>query len=69
VHFYIVGEVVRRILSEAGEPPYTPYLDALNLFERLRDPIKSAWEGYLNGTRSMPESATALVGALTRSGR
>ena len=33
-------------------------------FGDVRDPIASAWPAYLDGERSLPEAATALVEAL-----
>jgi hypothetical protein len=64
VLFYTTGEAVRRTLASAGEPEHTPLIYALNIFGEVRDPIAAAWSPYLDGERSLPEAATALVQAL-----
>lgn len=58
VNFYVTGEVVRRVLGEAGKPGYTPYLYAQGLFDRgtFRRAIESTWPPYLDGKRTLPEA-------------
>ena len=69
VLFYMTGETVRRVLSEAGEPEYTPYLYG-GLFERAwpeyQDPIERTWPAYLNDDRTLQEAATDLLQAIGR---
>lgn len=66
VHFFTTGEVVRRALADAGEPPYVPYFYALNLYsDRLRDAVQSTWPAYMDGSRTITEAANDLVSALT----
>jgi hypothetical protein len=64
VLFYQTGEAVRRTLAGNGGPEHTPLIYALNIFGEVRDPIAAAWSPYLDGERSLPEAATALVQAL-----
>ena len=68
VLFYTTGEAVRRILEEAGEPGYTPYLYQ-GLFERAwpeyQGPIESTWPAYLDGERTLSQAATELLRALS----
>jgi hypothetical protein len=65
VHFFITGEVVRRVFAHAGEAPYTPYLYSLKLFgDSFGDAAARTWPAYIDGTRTMPEAAADLVRAL-----
>ena len=67
VLFYTTGETVRRVLQEAGESEYTPYLYG-GLFERAwpeyQEPIERVWPAYLNGDRTLLEATTELLQAL-----
>ncbi len=68
VLFYTTGEAVRRSLEEAGQPDYTPFIYAHDLWEgrwgRYRDAIEEHWPGYLDGQRTLGEAATDLVQGL-----
>lgn len=66
VHFYTTGEVVRRALEQAGEPAYTPYLYAQDLFDggTFRRAIETTWPAYLDGERTLAEAARDLLLAL-----
>jgi len=65
VHFFMTGEAVRQALDKPGEPPYTPFLYALNLFSpEFRDAVKQTWPAYMDGKRTMQEAAADLVRAL-----
>jgi hypothetical protein len=65
VHFFMTGEAVRRALEKPGEPPYTPFLDALNLFSpEFREAVKQTWPAYMDGRRTMQEAAADLVRTL-----
>ena len=67
VHFFMTGEAVRRALDKSGEPPYTPFLYALNLFSpEFRDAVKQTWPAYMEGKRTMQEAAVDLVRALVK---
>lgn len=68
VLFYTTGETVRRVLAEAGEPGYTPYMEHHDLWSgrwgRSRDAVENAWTAYLDGRRSLSDAAADLVRAL-----
>jgi hypothetical protein len=67
VHFFMTGEAVRRVLDKPGEPPYTPYLYANNLFSpEFRDAIKKIWPTYMDGKRTLEEAAADLIQALAK---
>lgn len=64
--FYTTGETVRRVLTAAGEPDYTPMLDGIferGAWLRYRKPIETVWPAYLNGQQTLSEAAAALVEA------
>lgn len=67
VLFYTTGETVRRVLDEAGEPGYTPVV--YEIFERSRswgryqDAIERTWPAYLDGKRTLSETAADLIQA------
>jgi hypothetical protein len=64
VHFFIVGEAVRRVLADRGET-YTPHLFALRLFsDRFREIISRIWLPQMEGTRTLDEAAVELVRGL-----
>jgi hypothetical protein len=68
VLFYTTGQAVRRVLEEAGEPRYTPYIDGHDLWRgrwgAFRAAIETTWPGYLNGDRTLAEAAGDLLRAL-----
>ena len=67
VQFYMTGEAVRRVLDKPGEPPYTPYLYALNLFSpEFRDAIQKIWPAYMDGKRTLQDVANDLIRALAK---
>jgi hypothetical protein len=67
--FYLTGEVVRRVLEQAGES-YTPYLYALKLFpDSVRDALSKTLSPYLNGQGTLVEAIDNLVQALSLAGR
>lgn len=67
VLFYTTGETVRRVLDEAGESGYTPVV--YEIFERSRswgryqDAIERIWPAYLDGKRTLSETAADLIQA------
>lgn len=62
VHFFMTGETVRRVLARAGEPSYVPYLYANKLFsDRFRDAAARTWPPYMDGTRTLTDTARDLV--------
>ncbi len=70
VLFYTTGEVVRGILDEGHAPAYTPML--YEIYDRgtwgeYRQPLESAWKPYVDGTRTLPEAAAALIDAIRTS--
>lgn len=72
VLFYTTGQAVRGALEAAGEPGYTPYIDARDLWARgwgrFRAAIESAWPGYIGGERTLTEAAHDLVRAVGEQG-
>ena len=65
VHFFMTGEAVRRAFAGGGDPPYTPYLLSLKLFDdRFREIVQRVWPPYMDGTRTMREAADDLIRAL-----
>lgn len=64
VLFYTTGDTLRRVLAEAGEPPYTPMMHAGNIFGRFHKPLELAWPAYLDGKRTLSEAALDLILAL-----
>jgi len=72
VLFYTTGQAVRGVLEEAGEPGYTYYIDAHDLWRgswgRFREPIESTWPPYLDGDRTLSEAAADLLRALGEPG-
>lgn len=69
VLFFTTGETMRDILSEAGEPEYTPYVYSHDLWSghwgNFRTAIEATWPTYLNGKRTLAEAASDLLQALT----
>jgi hypothetical protein len=63
VLFYSTGDAVRRVLSEAGEPEYTPMLFEGGLFARHHAALRRAWTPYLDGERTLDEAALDLMRA------
>lgn len=65
VLFYTTGEAVRRSLEEAGQPDYTPFIYAHDLWEgrwgRYRRAIEENWPAYLDGQRTLSKAAAALL--------
>lgn len=68
VLFYTTGEAVRRTLEAAGEPGYTPYVYAHELWNgrwgRYREAIEKVWPAYVDGEHSLSEAALDLLRAL-----
>jgi hypothetical protein len=68
VLFYTSGEAVRRTLDEAGQPDYSPFMYAHDLWDGrwggYREAIEDHWPAYLDGTRTLPEAATDLLQSL-----
>jgi hypothetical protein len=65
VHFYLVGEAVRRIFAETGGPAYTPLLRAENLCgPRFCDAIERTWPAYIEGESTLEVAAADLIDAL-----
>ncbi|MBI2213879.1 MAG: hypothetical protein HYU52_09540 [Acidobacteria bacterium] len=68
VLFYTTGEVVRSVLSDAGDERYSPML--YEILERggewnnYRNAIESTWPAYMNGKRTLADAAGDLVKAL-----
>jgi hypothetical protein len=68
--FHTTGETVRRVLAEAGEPDYTPMLNGIferGAWLRYREAVESVWPAFLDGKRTLPEAAAALVEAYAES--
>lgn len=70
VLFYTTGEAVRPFLDGKDKPAYKPML--YEIFERgtwvaYRVPLEAAWRPYIDGKRSLSESAANLVEALKQS--
>jgi hypothetical protein len=65
VHFYLTGEVVRRVLEGAGERGYVPVVYGERVYpETFLDAAANAWRPYLDGTRTLSEAADDLVRTL-----
>jgi hypothetical protein len=66
VHFFIVGEAVRRSFERAGQP-YTPDLYRLKLFsDGFRAAAARIWPPYIDGTRTLDEAAADLAAAVKK---
>lgn len=69
VLFYTTGEAVRRTLADSGDPDYTPYIYAHDLWDGLwgsyRDAIENTWPAFLDGRSSLREASSDLLEALT----
>ena len=64
VHFFITGESVRRSLERTGTS-YTPYLYAHKLFgDRFRESAMRIWPAYMDGTSTLDQAASDLVGSM-----
>jgi len=66
VLFYTVGETVRRVLAEGGQPGYTPYLYAFERFGtgdwgRARAALERIWPGYMKGESDLETAAARLL--------
>jgi len=70
VLFYTTGDVVRGVLEEAGEPGYTPYVYAHDLWQGrwgpYRNPIEDAWPDYMKGEKTLAEAARDLANAIAK---
>ena len=64
VQFHTTGDLVRRILEEAGEPGYEPMTFAQDIFGEYHEALKAEWTGYLEGQKTMAEAARDLVRAV-----
>jgi hypothetical protein len=65
VHFFLIGEAVRRVFVRAGGEPYTPYLYEHRLFsDQVRAAAQRIWPAYVDGTRTLPQAAGDFVRAL-----
>lgn len=68
VLFYTTGQTVRRVLKDAGEGEYTPYVYSHNLWRGpwapLRGPVEQTWPAYLAGESTLVEVAGELVHAI-----
>ena len=68
VQFYIVGEAVRDVLAEAGEPGYVPYMEAEGLWEgrwgTYREAVEEIGAAYMDGEITLEEAASTLVAAV-----
>jgi hypothetical protein len=71
VLFYTTGEVVSRTLEEAGQPGYVPYMYVHDLWDGRWGPyqhaVETTWPGYLDGSRTLGQSATDLLRAISLS--
>ena len=61
VQFHTTGDLVRRILDEAGEPGYEPMTFAQDIFGEYNEALQAEWTGYLEGRKTMAEAARDLV--------
>jgi len=72
VLFYTTGEAVRRILDDHGKPGYKPVL--YQIFDRgtwgdYRKALETAWRPYVDGKRTLSESASSLIAELRTESR
>jgi hypothetical protein len=72
VLFYTTGEAVRAILDGHGTPGYKPAL--YEIFDRgtwvdYRRALESAWRPYVEGKRTLAESASSLIAELRAESR
>jgi hypothetical protein len=66
VHFFLVGEAVRRSLAATGQD-YTPYMYSLKLFsDGFRNAAPRIWSPYVDGTRTLEQAAMELADAARR---
>jgi hypothetical protein len=70
VLFFTTGEAVRRILEDDGHPGYTPMV--YGIFDRgswaaYRQPLERDWRPYVDGRRTLPDAAAALIEAIRTS--
>ncbi|MFT5138774.1 MAG: hypothetical protein ACI9H8_000711 [Lysobacterales bacterium] len=64
VLFYTTGEIVRRALLKAGEPPYTPMIYGIykrSPWGRFEEAIESSWPAYLDGKTDLSSAAINLL--------
>jgi hypothetical protein len=64
VLFYTTGEVVRRVLHDAGEEPYEPMIYGIyprSPWGRFEESIENNWPAYLNGDSDLPTAAAGLL--------
>ncbi len=69
VLFYTTGEAVRRIVDERGPSSYTPMLTEIfgrGTWVAYRQALERNWRPYIEGKRSLDESATRLIAALRK---
>jgi hypothetical protein len=67
VLFFTTGEAVRRVLEDDGHPGYQPMV--YGIFDRgswaaYRQPLEHDWRPYIEGRRTLPEAAAALIAAI-----
>lgn len=62
--FHTTGDLVRRVLAEAGQPGYQPMTFAQDIFGEYHEALEAEWTGYLEGRKTMAEAARDLVRAV-----
>lgn len=63
VQFYTTGEAVRRILSEGGQPGYTPMVYEIfgrGTWAEYREALENHWHPYVDGKRPLAEARGQL---------
>lgn len=63
VHFWLVGEVARRALTESGGD-YQPYAERWGVYAEHLPTVARIWRAYLDGERSLEEAAAETISAL-----
>lgn len=62
--FYTTGDLVRRVLAQAGAPGYEPMTFAEDIFGEYHPALEAEWTGYLEGDKTLAEAARDLVRAV-----
>jgi hypothetical protein len=67
--FYTTGDVVRRVLREAGEPEHRLILYGIydrGTWTEFRRPLETSWQPYLDGKTSLAAALNDLVRAIRK---
>ena len=63
---YNAGEIMRRVLTDAGISGYRPYMDAENIFQEFKPALGAHWTAFLDGRVSRKEALRRILLEVTR---